>query len=253
MYSMPHFVVVPRASFENHPCSMCAAEIHKFSAQRDVTFMGVLHVRHPPPAGSSEILSDFGAVDSTAVCVLTRVSSVCVNTAQSRCSSLRSGPAGLQETCDPSARWSQAGSGSRRLPLPSSLGERHPQRPPGARGRAPLRARVCWVSLKPAPSRLRGTLSVVSGVHASSRLSLPSVWPTFFSPSRRGESRVLIPDAPPGTRSQCFPPPCCLFPPWLCGVGGWRLLCFISVKILSLLLLHCCFFRFKKYFPTPRA
>ena len=98
MYSMPHFVVVPRASFENHPCSMCAAEIHKFSAQRDVTFMGVLHARHPPPAGSSEILSDFGAVDSTAVCVLTRVSSVCVNTAQSRCSSLRSGPAGLQET-----------------------------------------------------------------------------------------------------------------------------------------------------------
>lgn len=98
MYSMPHFVAVPRASFENHPCSMCAAESHSFSAQRDVTFMGVLHARHPPPAGSSEILSDFGAVDSTAVCVLTRVSSVCVNTAQSRCSSLRSGPAGLQET-----------------------------------------------------------------------------------------------------------------------------------------------------------
>ena len=67
-----------------------------------------------------------------------------VNTAQSRCSSLRSGPAGLQEMCDPGARWSQAGSGSWRLPLPNSLRERHAQVPSWcAWPRAVVCTRVC--------------------------------------------------------------------------------------------------------------
>ena len=73
--------------------------------------MGVFHVRHPPPAGSSESLSDVGAMNSTAVKVPACVSIVRVNAAVWMLS-LRGGPASLQETRDPGAQRSQAGSGS---------------------------------------------------------------------------------------------------------------------------------------------